>query len=74
MPTALDPVRFLLITCRMDERQLQTIEYLREESRVLCEQLGDRRLRLTDDQPVFRSSPLICRSRGQQVLRFHRVR
>jgi len=34
----------------MNERQLQMIEYLREENRVLREQLGDGRLRLTDHQ------------------------
>jgi hypothetical protein len=32
------------------QRQLQMIEHLREENRVLREQLGDRRLLLTDDQ------------------------
>jgi putative transposase len=52
MPIALDPFRFLLITLAgwMNQRQLQLIEYLREENRVLREQLGGRRLRLTDDQ------------------------
>ena len=34
----------------MNRHQLQMIEYLREENRVLREQLGERRLRLTDDQ------------------------
>ena len=34
----------------MNERQMQVIEYLREENRILREQLGDRRLRLDDDQ------------------------
>jgi len=34
----------------MNQRQLQAINYLREENRVLREQLGDRRLRFTDDQ------------------------
>jgi len=29
---------------------LQIIEYLREEKRVLPEQLGDRRIRFTDEQ------------------------
>src|SRR5215475_1589890 len=33
-----------------DHRQLQVIEYLREENRVLCEQLGGRRVRLNDNQ------------------------
>ena len=52
MSTVLDPFRFLLIAVAgwMNQRQLQMIEYLREENRVLREQLGERRLRLTDDQ------------------------
>jgi putative transposase len=33
-----------------DHRRLQVIEYLREENRVLREQLGERRMRLSDDQ------------------------
>jgi hypothetical protein len=47
-----DPLRFLLISVAgwMNQRQLQMIEYLREENRVLREQLGPRRLRLSDDQ------------------------
>jgi hypothetical protein len=34
----------------MNQRHLQASDYLQEENRVLREQLGDRRLRLTDDQ------------------------
>jgi hypothetical protein len=34
----------------MNQRQLNAIEYLREENRVLREQLGGKRLRLNDDQ------------------------
>src|SRR5215472_4322213 len=34
----------------MNQRQLQMIEYLREENHVLREQLGNRRLRLNDEQ------------------------
>ena len=34
----------------MNQHQQQIIEYLREENRVLCEQLGGRRLRFTDEQ------------------------
>ena len=47
-----DPFRFVLISVAgwMNQRQLQMIEYLREENRVLREQLGRRRVRLTDDQ------------------------
>src|SRR3954452_1198746 len=52
MPTVLDPFRFVLIAVAgwMNQRQRQMIEYLREENRVLREQLGERRLRLTDEQ------------------------
>src|SRR3954454_1526939 len=52
MSRMLDPFQFLLIAIAgwMNHRQLQVIEYLREENRVLREQLGDRRLRFNDDQ------------------------
>jgi transposase InsO family protein len=49
---ALDPIRFVLIAIAgwMNQRQLQIIYYLREENRVLREQLDGRRVRLNDDQ------------------------
>src|SRR5215470_16697226 len=52
MAKALDPFRFVLITVAgwINQRQLQVIEYLREENRVLREQLGERRLRFSDGQ------------------------
>src|ERR671912_2590850 len=52
MFSALDPFRFILIAIAgwMNQRQLHAIDYLREENRVLREQLGGRRLRLNDDQ------------------------
>src|SRR5438270_5982907 len=52
MSRMLDPLQFLVIAIAgwMNQRQLQAIEYLREENRVLREQLGDRRLRFNDDQ------------------------
>src|SRR5215469_17363572 len=52
MPRVLDPFRFLLIAVAgwMNQQQQFAIDYLREESRVLREQLGHRRLRLTNDQ------------------------
>ena len=52
MSRILDRFRFILISVAgwMNQRQLQAIAYLREENRVLREQLGDRRLRLTDNQ------------------------
>jgi hypothetical protein len=48
----LDPFQFLLVAVAgwMNQRQQQAIEYLREENRVLREQLGDRRVRFNDDQ------------------------
>ena len=68
MPTALDPFRFLLIALAgwMNERQLQMIEYLREENRVLREQIGDGRLRLTDHQR--RRLAAKARGLGRKVL------
>ena len=52
MLRALDPFRFLLIAVAgwMNQHQLLVIDYLREENRILREQLGGRRLRFTDGQ------------------------
>ena len=52
MTKSLDPFRFLLIAMSgwMNQQQLQLIDYLREENRVLREQLGQRRLHFNDDQ------------------------
>src|SRR5215813_14185401 len=52
MSGVLDPFRFMLIAVAgwMNQRQLRVIAYLREENRVLREQLGGRRMRLNDDQ------------------------
>ena len=52
MSRALDPFRFVLIAVAgwMNQRQLLVIDYLREENRILREQLGGRRVRLNDDQ------------------------
>jgi putative transposase len=52
MPRVLDPFRFVLIAVAgwMNQQQRQAIEYLREENRVLREQLGEQRVRLNDDQ------------------------
>ena len=51
MPRMLDPFQFVLVAVAgwMNQRQQQTIEYLRE-NRVLRDQLGDRRVRFNDDQ------------------------
>src|SRR5260370_9845151 len=52
MLRVLNPFRFVVIRVGgwMNARPLEMIEYLREENRVLREQLGDRRLLLDDDQ------------------------
>jgi len=52
MAKVLDPFRFLLVSLAgwRNERQPQIIDYLREENRVLREQLGGSRVRLNDDQ------------------------
>ena len=52
MLQVLDPFRFVLIAVAgwMNQREYQIIDYLREENRVLREQLGQRRLRFNDDQ------------------------
>ena len=52
MPKVLDPFRFVVIAMAgwMNQHQLQIIEYLREENRVLREQLGGRRVRFNDCQ------------------------
>jgi len=52
MTTSLDPFRFVLIALSgwMNQQQLELINYLREENRVLREQLGGKRLRFNDDQ------------------------
>ena len=52
MRLTLDPFRLLLISLAgyLNQQQQDVIDYLQEENRVLREQLGDRRLRLNDDQ------------------------
>jgi transposase InsO family protein len=48
------PLRFLLVALAgwINQQQRDVIDYLREENRVLREQLGHRRVRFTDDQRV----------------------
>ena len=48
----LDPLRFMLVSLAgwINEHQRDVIDYLQEENRILRDQLGDKRLRLTDDQ------------------------
>ena len=50
----IDTVRWRILLVALagwvNRHQLEVIEYLREENRVFKEQLGERRLRLTDTQ------------------------
>ena len=52
MSLTLDPFRLLLISLAgwLNQHQRDVIDYLEEENRVLREQLGNKRLRLNDDQ------------------------
>jgi transposase len=52
MRRTFDPFRFLLTSVAgwLGQQQRDAIDYLREENRVLREQLGGKRLRLNDDQ------------------------
>ena len=53
MCVGFDPLRLLLISISgwMNQQQ-RDVDYLREENRVLRQQLGSKRLRLSDDQRV----------------------
>ena len=48
----LDPFRFLLISVAgwINQHQRDVIDFLQEENRILRDQLGNKRPRLTDDQ------------------------
>src|SRR5258705_10053209 len=52
MRAGLNPFSFVVVSVAgwMNQRQQQLIEYLVEENRVLREQMGNRRMRFTDDQ------------------------
>lgn len=54
MPFPLDPLKLLAVAFGgwLDQQQQDVIEYLKEENRVLRQQLGKRRLRLTDEQRI----------------------
>ncbi len=66
--SVLDPFRFVLIAVSgwMNQRQLLVIDYLREENRVLREQLGSRRVRLDDNQR--RRLAVRAKALGRKVL------
>ncbi len=68
MPRSLDPVRLLLVGVAgwMNHQQQQVIDYLREENRVLREQLGARPLRFDDDQR--RRLAVRAKALGRRVL------
>src|SRR5262245_40925046 len=52
MRVAFDPLSFLVTSLAgwMNQHQQHIIEFLMEENRVLRAQIGDRRLRFSDDQ------------------------
>ncbi len=53
MPTmSTQPLQFLLLIFAgwVNRKQLDVIEYLKEENSILREQLGDKTIRLTDNQ------------------------
>jgi hypothetical protein len=52
MRMALDPLRLLLISLAgcLSQQQRNVIDYLQEENCVLRDQLGNKRLRLNDEQ------------------------
>ena len=52
MRTRLDPFSFLVVSLAgwMNQHQHHVIHYLIEENRVLREQIGNRRMRFSDDQ------------------------
>ena len=68
MPRVLDPFRFVLIAVGgwMNQHQLQIIDYLREENRVLREQLGGWRVRLNNDQRLRVASK--AKGQGRKLL------
>ena len=64
----LDPLRFMLIGLAgwVNEQQRDVIDYLQEENRVLRDQLGNKRLRLSDEQR--RRLAVKAKKLGRQVL------
>ena len=64
----LDPFRFLLISVAgwINQHQRDVIDYLQEEKRILRDQLGNKRSRLTDDQR--RRLALKANKLGRKVL------
>ena len=69
MRRTFDPFRLLLISVAgwLGQQQRDAIDYLREENRVLREQLGNNRLRLSDDQ--HRRLAAKAKMLGRRILR-----
>jgi transposase InsO family protein len=69
MSQGLDPFRFLLVTVAgwLGQHQRDVIDYLQEENRVLRQQLGTKRLRLSDDQR--RRLAAKAKKLGRRILR-----
>ena len=70
-----EAVRFLVVwNCGLGQLRLEVIDFLREENRVLREQLGGRRLRFTDDQRRFRKGCIILqKSDDTTVVEFRKI-
>jgi hypothetical protein len=64
-----DPFRLLLISIAgwLGQQQRDVIDYLQEENRVLRQQLGNKRLRLSDDQR--RRLAVKAKKLGRRILR-----
>jgi hypothetical protein len=69
MSQSLDPFRFLLVTVAgwLGQQQRDVIDYLQEENRVLRQQLGSKRLRLSDDER--RRLAADAKKLGRRILR-----
>jgi len=69
MPSLSHPLQFVLVALAgwINQQQREVIDYLREESRVLREQLGTKRRRFTDDQR--RRLAAKARILGRRILR-----
>src|SRR6266496_6294652 len=68
MHALLDPFSFLVVALAgwMNQQQQHVIYYLMEENRVLREQIGNRRMRFTDDQR--RRLAAKAKKRGRKLL------
>ena len=77
MRVKLDPISFLVTAVAgwMNQHHWQVIEYLMEENRVLRQQIGNRRLKFSDDQRrrLAAKAKKIGRKALAQV-KIHRIR